>query len=170
MKYRLGFNKDKTPREEVFLEGDKDFLDGNDPFAEPRGNPVHVRHYFAMVPQDLLFDGGLSMGAKALYGIYHCYAVHKHNPQTYVTRERVGRHLGVSTKHVSTLKRELAEAGWIEIKRRGQGKADLITLNEYPFQGKNKPRREVEVPSRRHPEVSQKREAEKTAKKETIER
>ena len=151
MKHRSGWNKDKTPREEVLLEGNKDFSNGNDPYSEPKGNLVHVRHWFAMVPQDLLFNGSISMGAKALYGIYHCYATDKYHPRITVTREMVKEHLGVSTKHVSTLKNELDGKGWIEVKHRGQGKSDAITLNEYPFQKDDPPRkrvsrREVEVP------------------------
>lgn len=151
MKHRSGWNKDKTPREEIFLDT------GEKP-EEPKGSPITLRHWYAKTPQELLFDGSISMGAKALYGIYHCYATDKYHPRITVTREMVKEHLGVSTKHISTLKNELDDKGWIEVKHRGQGKSDAITLNEYPFQKDDPPRkcvsrREVEVPSRREVEV-----------------
>jgi hypothetical protein len=138
MKHKPGWDINKTPCEEVLLEG-KDFLNGNDPYTEPKGNPIKARHWFAMVPQDLLHDGSISMGAKALYGVYHCYAAQKHAPKTFVARERVAAHLGISVQYVSKLKQELVKTGWIEKQHRGQGKSDLITLNEHPFQGEDGP-------------------------------
>lgn len=134
MKHRSGWNKDKTPRAEVLLEGNKDFSNGNDPYEEPKGNIIRVRHWFAMVPQELLFDGSISGQAKALYGIYHCYATQKHSPETRVDRDKVKSHLGVSAKQVTRLKQVLIKTGWIEVRHRGQGKSDIITLNEFPLQ------------------------------------
>ena len=132
MKHISGWNKNKTPREEVLL--DKDFSNGNDPYEEPKGNIIRVRHWFAMTPQELLFDGSISGQAKALYGIYHCYATQKHSPEIRVDRDKVKNHLGVSVQQVSRLKRMLTKTGWIEVKHRGQGKSDTITLNQCPFE------------------------------------
>ena len=136
MKHRPGFDLRKTPREEVLLDT------GEKP-EEPKGSPIALRHWFAMTPQELLFDGNISMGAKALYGVYHCYATNKYHPRITITREMAAKHLGASIRRVSTLKNELDGKGWIEVKHRGQGKSDAITLNEYPFQTDDRPRKDI---------------------------
>ena len=90
----------------------------NDPIA--RGG-------FTQVPNFILKDDALSLGAKVTYALFLHYAWH--NDSCFPGQDRLGRDMGMSTSRANEFIKELEKAGLIEIKRRGQGKTNLYKLH-----------------------------------------
>jgi hypothetical protein len=90
----------------------------NDPIA--RGG-------FTQVPNFILKDDTLSLGAKVTYALFLHYAWH--NDSCFPGQDRLGRDMGMSTSRANEFIKELEKAGLIEIKRRGQGKTNLYKLH-----------------------------------------
>lgn len=81
----------------------------------------------AEVPVDLVRDGNISVGAKALYILYYTFIYDK---ETFVGRAKLAEHLGVSLRSVSNYTKELEQTGWISVKR-GQKK---LRVNGNPIE------------------------------------
>ena len=82
---------------------------------------------FTQVPNFLLRDSGLSIGAKLTYAMFLSYAWH--NNRCFPGQERLSVDMGMSVPSVSNFIAELNEHGLIAIKRRGQGKTNLYTVH-----------------------------------------
>jgi biotin operon repressor len=93
---------------------------------------------FGAIPQDLLLDPTISPQAKALYGIFHVYCSMKkigNGSFTFVSQARIAmENLGKSQQYVCTLTKELRDAGWMTVIRRGQGRSNVNILHAFKGQ------------------------------------
>jgi len=89
----------------------------NDPIA--RGG-------FTQVPNFILKDDALSLGAKVTYALFLHYAWH--NDSCFPGQERLAADMGMSQSRVSEFIKELAQADLIEITRRGMGRTNLYKI------------------------------------------
>ena len=79
-----------------------------------------------MVPNFILKDAELSLGAKVTYSMFLHYAWH--NDSCFPGQERLAADMGMSQSRVSEFIKELATADLIEITRRGMGKTNLYKI------------------------------------------
>src|SRR5438105_13287033 len=89
-------------------------------------NPV-VRGGFTQVPNFILQDSELSLGAKVAYAMFLSYAWH--NNSCFPGQERLAEDMGMSRSRVTEFVGELEKAGLVAIQRRGQGKTNLYTIH-----------------------------------------
>src|SRR5258706_15592222 len=82
---------------------------------------------FTQVPNFLLRNSKLSIGAKLTYAMFLSYAWH--NDRCFPGQERLAGDLGMSRTSVTAFIGELEKHGFIDIQRRGQGKTNLYTVN-----------------------------------------
>ena len=88
-------------------------------------DPV-VRGGFTQVPNFILKNGELSLGAKVTYAMFLHYTWH--NDSCFPGQERLAGDMGMSQSRVSEFIKELQGAGLIEITRRGQGKTNIYKV------------------------------------------
>src|SRR6476620_10531110 len=81
-------------------------------------DPV-ARGGFTQVPNFILRDGTLSLGAKVSYSMFLHFAWN--NDSCFPGQERLAGHMGMSVSRVNEYIKELEAAGLIEITRRGKG-------------------------------------------------
>jgi len=81
---------------------------------------------FTQVSNRLLTDNSISSGAFRMYLLLMMRCFRK--SFSYPGVETLAKELNVSRMTISTYKKELKESGWIEVKRRGQGKTDIYFL------------------------------------------
>jgi hypothetical protein len=81
---------------------------------------------FTQVPNILLKDPTLSAVAKVVYAMLLSYAWHQ--DRVFPGQERMAQDMGSTKSTVNRGVLELQKAGWLEIKRRGQGKTNLYVL------------------------------------------
>src|ERR1039457_2235561 len=105
-------------------------------------NPV-VQNGFTQVPNFILKDPDLSVGAKVAYAMFLSYAWH--NESCFPGQERLAADMGMTRPRVTQLIAELERFGLVSIQRRGQGKTNLYTIH---FQVK------ASHAAREHPEVN----------------
>lgn len=91
---------------------------------------------FTQVPNFILRDANLSIGAKLTYAMFLSYAWH--NDRCFPGQERLAVDLGIGRTSITAFIGELESRGFIAIQRRGQGKTNLYTVN---FQVKSAPPR-----------------------------
>ena len=89
-------------------------------------DPV-ARGGFTQVPNFILEDSGLSLGAKVTYSLFLHFAWNK--DLVFPGQDRLAAHMGMSTSRANEYIKELESAGLIEITRRGQGKTNLYKLH-----------------------------------------
>src|SRR5258706_53654 len=89
-------------------------------------NDPIVRGGFTQVPNFILKDANLSLGAKVTYSMFLHYTWH--NDFCFPGQERLAADMGMSQSRVSEFIKELEKTGLIEITRRGQGKTNLYKL------------------------------------------
>src|SRR5437867_3987060 len=87
-------------------------------------NPV-VRGGFTQVPNFILRNATLSLGAKVAYAMFLSYAWH--DDFCFAGQDRLAADMGMSRPRVTEFVGELERAGLVEIKRRGQGKTNYYT-------------------------------------------
>ncbi|KAB2873494.1 MAG: helix-turn-helix domain-containing protein [Pseudorhodoplanes sp.] len=92
-------------------------LDTNDPV---------VRGGFTQIPNFILNDPKLSLGAKVTYAKFLQYAWH--NDHCFPGQDRLAGEIGMSRTRVNEFTKELERLGLIKIKRRGQGKTNLYEI------------------------------------------
>ena len=107
-------------RREDNLTSIRDLIEKNIELATQ--DPV-ARSGFTQVPNFILRDGTLSLGAKVTYAMFLHYAWH--NNSCFPGQERLAQDMGMSQSRVSEFIKELAAANLIEITRRGMGKTNL---------------------------------------------
>ena len=88
-------------------------------------DPV-ARGGFTQVPNFILRDGTLSLGAKVAYSMFLHFAWN--NDSCFPGQDRLAEHMGMSVSRVNEYIKELEAAGLIEITRRGQGKTNLYRV------------------------------------------
>jgi hypothetical protein len=82
---------------------------------------------FTQVPNFILRDGSLSVGAKVAYAMFLSYAWH--NDSCFPGQDKLATDMGLSRPRVTQLIAELEVAGLIGIQRRGQGLTNVYTVN-----------------------------------------
>jgi len=102
-------------------------------------DPVAL-HGFTQVPNFILKDPKISVGAKVAYAMFLSYAWH--NDSCFPGQDRLADDMGLSRVRVTQLIAELERVGLVSIQRRGQGKTNLYTIH-FQVKGKGK-----------HPEVN----------------
>ena len=85
-----------------------------------------TRGGFTQVPNFILTDDTLSLGAKVAYAMFLHYAWHKDS--CFPGQDRLGEAMGMSKSRVNEFIKELERAGLIEIRRRGQGKTNIYRI------------------------------------------
>lgn len=88
-------------------------------------DPV-VRGGFTQVPNFILKNADLSLGAKVTYSMFLHYTWH--NESCFPGQERLAQDMGMSQSRVSEFIKELQAADLIEITRRGQGRTNLYKI------------------------------------------
>lgn len=89
-------------------------------------DPV-ARHGFTQVPNFILRDARLSVGAKTVYALLLSYAWH--NDLCFPGQGRLAADMGMGVASVNRFIKELEGASLIEITRRGQGRTNFYTIN-----------------------------------------
>jgi len=103
-------------------------------------DPV-ARGGFTQVPNFILKNGDLSLGAKVTYSMFLHYAWH--NDSCFPGQERLAADMGMSQSRVSEFIKELEGADLIEITRRGQGKTNLYKIKFVVQRGPRSTRRPI---------------------------
>ena len=85
-----------------------------------------VRGGFTQVPNFILRDSRISVGAKVVYAMFLSYAWH--NDSCFPGQERLAEDMGMSVSRVNEFIKSLQSAGLIQITRRGQGKTNLYKI------------------------------------------
>src|SRR6266478_2943809 len=91
-------------------------------------DPV-VRGGFTQIPNFILKDPSLSVGAKVAYAMFLSYAWH--NESCFPGQDRLAEDMGMSRSRVTEFVGELEKAGLITIQRRGLGKTNVYTIHFY---------------------------------------
>jgi hypothetical protein len=81
---------------------------------------------FTQLPNLVLRDPDLSPQAKLAYSLLLSYAWY--NNSVFPGQGTMADHAGVNQPAVSKWMQELKDKGWLEIKRRGQGKTNIYIL------------------------------------------
>lgn len=88
-------------------------------------DPV-ARGGFTQVPNFILRNPDLSVGAKVVYAMFLSYAWH--NESCFPGQERLAQDIGMSRSRVTEFISELNRAGLVSIQRRGQGKTNVYVV------------------------------------------
>lgn len=86
-----------------------------------------ARHGFTQLPNFILRNPDLSIGAKTTYALFISYGWH--NNRCFPGQDRLAKDIGMSIGSVNTFVKELEACGLIDIMRRGQGKTNVYTIN-----------------------------------------
>ena len=86
-----------------------------------------ARYGFTQLPNFILRDPAISIGAKTTYALFLSYAWH--NSLCFPGQDTLAKAIGMSIGSVNAFIKELQGCGLIEITRRGQGKTNLYTIN-----------------------------------------
>lgn len=89
-------------------------------------NPV-LQNGFTQVPNFILKNPEISVGAKVAYAMFLSYAWH--NDSCFPGQDRLAEDMGVGRSRVTQLITELEAAGLVTVQRRGQGKTNLYTIH-----------------------------------------
>jgi len=89
-------------------------------------DPV-TRHGFTQVPNFILKDPDLSVGAKLTYAMFLSYAWH--NDSCFPGQDRLAEDMGISRPRVTHFISELQRAGLVTVQRRGLGKTNLYMIH-----------------------------------------
>jgi hypothetical protein len=82
---------------------------------------------FTQIPNFILKDPLLSVGAKVAYSMFLSYAWH--NDSCFPGQERLAEDMGMSRSRVTEFIGELEKAGLVSIQRRGQGKTNFYPIH-----------------------------------------
>ena len=98
------------------------------------GADVITQRGFTMVPNHVLISKKISPGAKLAYAMLLKYL--HYNDHVFPGQARLAEEMGVSKRSVVNFIKELSEAKFVSVNRRGQGRS-----NEYTLHLKVKPKR-----------------------------
>lgn len=84
-------------------------------------------HGFTQVPNFILRDPNVSIGAKTVYSLLLSYAWH--NDLCFPGQDRLAQDVGMGIASVNRFIKELEAYNLIEITRRGQDKTNFYTIN-----------------------------------------
>ena len=84
-------------------------------------------HGFTQIPNFILRDPKISIGAKTVYALLLSYAWH--NDLCFPGQEKLAKDMGMGIASVNRFIKELENCALIEIMRRGQGKTNVYTVN-----------------------------------------
>jgi hypothetical protein len=82
---------------------------------------------FTQIPNFILKDPSLSVGAKVTYSMFLSYAWH--NDSCFPGQGRLAEDMGMSRSRVTEFIGELERAGLVTIQRRGQGRTNFYTIH-----------------------------------------
>jgi hypothetical protein len=97
-----------------------------------------VSLFYAIIPTELLRCAEISMHARLLYALLHSYSKQKtwrrlpnktFVPSTFVSQKTLSEKMNCSVRSIFTWQRELSDAGWVKVVRRGLGKTNRTYLN-----------------------------------------
>jgi len=91
-----------------------------------RADPV-TQQGFTQLPNFILRDPKLSVGAKVVYAMFISYGWH--NNFCFPGQEKLAADMGLTRPRVTQLIGELEAAGLITIQRRGQGKTNIYVIH-----------------------------------------
>jgi len=103
-------------------------------------NPV-VQGGFTQIPNLVLREPALSVGAKITYAMFLSYAWH--NKFCFPGQDRLAVDIGLCRSRITQLIAELDDAALVAIKRRGQGKTNVYTIH---FQVRSRQVRQNQIP------------------------
>ena len=103
-------------------------------------DPV-ARGGFTQVPNFILKNAELSLGAKVTYSMFLQYAWH--NDSCFPGQDRLAADMGLTQGRVSQFIKELQEANLIDITRRGLGKTNLYKIRFVVKKVGKKSKREI---------------------------
>jgi hypothetical protein len=89
-------------------------------------DPV-TRHGFTQVPNFILTNKDLSVGAKLTYAMLLKYAWQ--NDYCFPGQQTLARDMGAAERSVRTYQKELEQGGFLEVKQQGLGKTNLYRLH-----------------------------------------
>ena len=89
-------------------------------------DPVAL-HSFTQVPNFILTNKTLSVGAKLYYAMLLKYA--RENDYCFPGQQRLAEDMGAGERSVRTYQKELEDAGFLEVTQRGLGKTNLYKLD-----------------------------------------
>ena len=91
------------------------------------GEDLVTRHGFTQVPNFILSNKKLSVGAKLYYAMLLKYAREK--DYCFPGQQTLAEDIGASERSVRTYQKELEDAGFIEVTQRGLGKTSVYKLD-----------------------------------------
>lgn len=91
------------------------------------GEDLVTRHGFTQVPNFILTNKDLSVGAKLYYAMLLKYAREK--DYCYPGQQTLARDIGSSERSVRTYQKELEDVGFLEVVQRGLGKTSIYKLD-----------------------------------------
>ena len=86
-----------------------------------------ARYGFTQLPNFILRNPDISIGAKTTYALFLSYAWH--NSLCFPGQDTLAKSMGMSIGSINAFVKELEAVGLIEIERRGQGKTNIYTVN-----------------------------------------
>lgn len=86
-----------------------------------------ARYGFTQLPNFILRNPDISIGAKTTYALFLSYAWH--NSLCFPGQDTLAKAMGMSIGSINAFVKELEAVGLIEIERRGQGKTNIYTIN-----------------------------------------
>src|SRR3990172_9371202 len=86
-----------------------------------------ARYGFTQLPNFILRNPDISIGAKTTYSLFLSYAWH--NDLCFPGQEKLAQAMGMSIGSVNAFVKELESVALIDIERRGQGKTNIYTIN-----------------------------------------
>jgi hypothetical protein len=102
-----------------------------------------MRFGFTQVPNFILRDPNLSIGAKLTYAMFLSYAWN--NDFCFPGQERLAADMGMSVPSVSKFISELAAYSLVTVQRRGLGKTNLYTVHSRVRTTQRDPTRRVQT-------------------------
>ena len=91
------------------------------------GEDLVTRHGFTQVPNFILTNKGLSVGAKLYYAMLLKYAREK--DYCFPGQQTLAEDMGSSERSVRTYQKELEDVGFLEVTQRGLGRTSLYKLD-----------------------------------------
>jgi hypothetical protein len=107
--------------------GDTDRFKQIERNIEVVGADLVTLHGFTQVPNFILTNKDLSVGAKLYYAMLLKYA--RENNFCFPGQQRLAEDMGSAERSVRTYQKELEDGGFLEVTQRGLGKTNLYKLD-----------------------------------------